>query len=92
MTLFDCLSDIIRDKSGTLHQHEDFKKTWSTYMILRYLSMDSEFQPIATEMNKYQQTLTSEQMYLFLVKVIPYRRSTFIKYIKSKKKAETKKK
>ncbi len=90
MTLFDCLNDIIREKTGTLHKEPEFKKVWSTYMILRYLSMDSDFMAIAAEMNHYQQVLNSEQMYLFLVKMIPYRYKSFIPYIKPKKKPKKK--
>jgi hypothetical protein len=85
MTLFDCLKDIITNKTGTLHKEDDFKKVWSNYMIIRYLSMDSRFRAIAVEMNKFSETLSSEQMYLFLVKMIPYNKRNFIKYIKPAK-------
>lgn len=82
MTLFDCLADIITTKSGTLHEQDGFKQAWSNYMIVRYLSMDSRFRYLAVEMNKYSATLTAEQMYLFLVKMVPQSKKSFIKYIK----------
>ena len=85
MNLFDCLKDIITTKTGTLHTQEDFKKVWSNYMVMRYLSMDSRFRHIAVEMNKFSETLSSEQMYMFLVKMVPYSKSNFIKYIKPAK-------
>lgn len=85
LTLFDCLGDIIKDKTGSLHKQEGFKKAWSNYMILRYLSMDDRFRILAAEMNKYQEVLTSEQMYLFLVSMVPRSSKTFIKYIKQTK-------
>lgn len=88
MTLFDCLKDIITKKSGTLHTQDGFKKAWSNYMIIRYLSMDSRFIAISAEMNKFSETLTSEQMYRFLVKMVPYDKSSFIKYIKQAKKTK----
>lgn len=93
MTLFDCLKDIITTKTGTLHTQDGFKKAWSNYMIIRYLSMNSRYRNIAVEMNKFSATLTAEQMYRFLVKMVPYSKKSFIKYIKpAKTKAKTKKK
>ena len=92
MTLFDCLGDILKHKTGTLHEQEGFKKAWSTYMILRYLSMDEASLPLAAEMNKYQGILTDVQMYKFLVEMVPYRSNTFIKYIKPRTPKKTKKK
>jgi hypothetical protein len=88
MTLFDCLKDIITTKSGTLHTQEGFSKAWSNYMIIRYLSMDRRFKDIAVEMNKYSATLTSEQLYLFLVQMVPKSSKSFIKYIKPIKTAK----
>lgn len=85
MTLFDCLKDIITKKTGKLHTQDGFKKGWSNYMIIRYLSMDSRFIAIAAEMNKFSETLSPEQMYLFLVKMVPYDKNSFIKYIKPSK-------
>jgi len=86
MTLFDCLKDIITKKTGKLHTQDGFRKAWSNYMIIRYLSMDKRFMAIATEMNKFSETLSFEQMYLFLVDMIPYDKNSYIQYIKSKKK------
>jgi hypothetical protein len=87
MTLFDCLKDIINTKSGKLHLEPGFKKAWSNYMIVRYLSMDDRFFEISQIANNLQSSMSPEQMYLFLVKVIPRSHRSFIKYITKPKKA-----
>ena len=55
-------------------------------MLCRYLSMDPRFVSIAVTANGLQTTLSSEQMYKFLVKTVPRQQRTFIKYISRKKK------
>jgi hypothetical protein len=91
MTIFDCLKDIITTKSQKLHLDPDFKKVWSSFMITRYLSMDKRFADLAFDINKYQMTLTSEQLYLTLCKIIPKQNNSFIKYISKPKKEKVKK-
>ena len=86
MTLFDILKDIITTKSGTLHTEPDFKSVWSSYMVCRYLSMDSRFFPIAENFNKLYLTMTNKQAYLYLTKAIPQNRNSFIRYISKPKK------
>ena len=89
MNLFDILNDIIRDKTGTLHHHEEFQQAWSSFMVIRYLSMDKQFINYARIANRLQMDLDSEQMYKFLVKTIPKRNKTWIKYISKPKKKES---
>jgi hypothetical protein len=86
MNIYDILKDIITVKSGKLHTEPDFKKVWSSFMIARYLSMDSKFVNYGALVNKYQLIFMPEQMYLFLVKSIPQNRNSFIKYITKPKK------
>jgi hypothetical protein len=81
MTIFDCLKEIITTKRGDLCDHPDFNKTWSTFMVCRYLSMDSRFFDISQTANRMQGSLSNEQVYTFLVKHIPKQRSSYIKYI-----------
>lgn len=85
MNLFDCLREIITTKKGDLDDHPDFSRTWSTYMICRYLSMDPRFFEIAQIANRMQLHQTNQQMYRFLVKNIPQQRNSFIKYISKPK-------
>ncbi len=91
MTLFDCLKEIITTKRGTLDKSPYFDKSWNTFMILRYLSMDNKFAKIARLANSLQCTLTNVQMYKYLVKNVPYSRNSYIRYI-SKPKTKSKKK
>jgi hypothetical protein len=56
-------------------------------MIVRYLSMDDRFFEISQIANNLQSSMSPEQMYLFLVKVIPRSHRSFIKYITKPKKA-----
>ena len=86
MTIFDILKDVLVTKSGKLHEQSDFKKSWSSFMVVRYLSMDHKFIEYADIANKLQLTLSSKQMYLLLTKIIPKQRSSFIKYISKPKK------
>jgi hypothetical protein len=85
MKPWDYLRDLITDKTGKLHEHPDFKKTWSSHMILRWLSMDSRFMNVAAQANKFQYLISAEAMYLYLVKAVPHSRRSYIQYIKRKK-------
>ena len=64
---------------------ETEKKTWSSYIIHRFLSMSSRF--IHTVNFIQQFTLTNRQLFKLYHKVLPKKR-TFLRYIKSKKKTE----
>lgn len=85
MNLFDILKDIIKDKTGKL-KGEEFNKNFSPFMISRYLSMDARFFEQARIANKYQSTLSKEQLYKLLTVSVPQSNKTFIKYIKKPKK------
>ena len=83
MTTFDFLKDIIKDKTGTLDQKPEFKKKWSSFMVIRWLSMDSRFREVAFKANELHDVLNGKQMYRYLVAAIPYDSNTYIgHYIK----------
>ena len=86
MTIFDCLKDIIVTKKGDLCDHPDFSRTWSNYMIARYLSMDPKFLKYAEVVNRMQLHHTSETVYRYCLRAIPRQRSSWIKYIAKPKK------
>lgn len=90
MNTFDILKDIITTKSGKLIEDPDFKKSFNNFMICRYLSMDRRFADQIAQINKLQLLLSSEEMYKYLVKVLPYQKSSFIKYISKPKKSKEK--
>ena len=60
------------------------KKTWSNYMIHRFLSMNPEWIEILSEIQPYTQVLEPKQLYLSLIGLLPKGRY-YLKYIKGKK-------
>ena len=60
------------------------KKTWSNYMIHRFLSMNSDWIEVLSEIQPYTQVLEPKQLYLSLIGIIPKGRY-FLKYTKGKK-------
>ena len=82
-TLFDHLNAITYDKNpkywDTLDESD--KKTWSNYMILRFLSMKSEWIELITDIQPYIQEAPPKAMYLCLIGLIPKTRA-FLKYMK----------
>jgi len=60
------------------------KKTWSNYMVHRFLSMNPDWIEVLSEIQPYTQTLEPKQLYLALIGLIPKGRY-FLKYTKGKK-------
>ena len=65
------------------------KKSWSNYMVHRFLSMKSEWIEVVNEVQQYWE-LKPKSVYQFYTDVIPKGR-TFLKYTKSKKKSKIEK-
>ena len=65
------------------------KKSWSNYMVHRFLSMKSEWIQVVNEIQKYWE-LAPKNVYQFYIDIIP-RGRTFLKYTKSKKKSKVEK-
>ena len=86
MTIFDILTDIIKNKTGSLCNDSEFDKTFQNFMINRYLSMRQEFLENLCECIKLQDNLSKEQYYKLLVKSIPYSSNSYCNYIKKAKK------
>jgi hypothetical protein len=86
-TLFDHINEIYQSQKknyfSTLDDGE--KRTYSTYMVNRFLSMNIHQLPLVNEIQKY--TLPNEAHYLFFSTMIP-RGKQYNKYVKSK--SETK--
>ena len=64
---------------------EEDRKTWSTYMIHRFLSMEPAFIEIINELQKY--TLDPEMVYKFYIDVLP-KGKRWLKYVKNKQAAK----
>ena len=60
------------------------KKSWSNYMVHRFLSMNPDWIEILSEIQPYTQTLEPRQLYLALIGILPKGRY-YMKYIKGKK-------
>ncbi len=82
-SLFDHLNAITQNKDpkywDTLDESD--KKTWSNYMILRFLSMKSEWIELIADIQPYLQEAPPKAMYLALIGLIPKTRA-FLKYMK----------
>ena len=85
-TLFDHIKAITSEQNpkywDTLEESD--KKTWSNYMIHRFLSMNSDWIEVLSEIQPYTQTLEPKQLYLALIGLIPKGRY-YLKYTKGKK-------
>ena len=86
MVLFDILKDINLNKSFSLHNQEDFEKTYNSFMINRFLSMNPEtvFEAEMLNSNKY---IPKKYQYLFLSTMIEPK-NRYLKYIKQDKESE----
>ncbi len=83
-TLFDHITEIYQSQKknyfSTLDDGE--KRTYSAYMVNRFLSMNIHQLPLVNEIQKY--TLPNEAHYLFLSTTIP-RGKQYNKYVKAAK-------
>ena len=68
---------------------ESDKKTWSNYMIHRFISMKSDWIEVVNEIQRYWE-LKPKNLYQFYIDVLP-RGRTFLRYVKSKKKSKVEK-
>ena len=68
---------------------ESDKKTWSNYMIHRFISMKSDWIEVANEILRYWE-LKPKTIYQFYTNILP-RGRTFLRYTKSKKKSKIEK-
>ena len=83
---FTVLGDILTKKSGgNLHEEPGFSGSMSAYMLARYLSMKDNLIIYAMIINKYQNTLTPEQIYKWAYRNVPRQTSPYIKYVKKSK-------
>jgi len=84
-TLFDHLNQItsIQDPDYFNKLSEEDKKTWSNFMIHRFLSMNYDYVELVAEIQPLTQTLTPELFYKVLIGFIP-KGKVFLRYIKGK--------
>ena len=82
-SLFDHLNAITQHKDPKYWDKldESDKKTWSNYMILRFLSMNPDWITTIADIQPYLQEAPPKAMYLALIGLIPKQRA-FLKYMK----------
>jgi len=85
-TLFDHITNITSVQNPKYWDtlEDDSKKTWSNYMIHRFLSMNPDWIEFLSEIQPYTQVLEPKQLYLALIGILPKGRY-YMKYIKGKK-------
>jgi len=84
-TLFDHLKAITNTQdSGYWDTLTDVdKKSWSNYMINRFLSMNPEWTELINELQYITQTMSPRDVYRLYIEILP-RKNMFLKYIKGK--------
>jgi hypothetical protein len=88
-SLFDHLNAVYADQSLDYWNKldESDRKSYSSYMINRFISMNSDYLPFVNEFQKYYSVINNELSYLFYSQLLPKRRQ-FNKYIKGSKDAK----
>lgn len=85
-TLFDHIKAITQyqDPKYWDKLEEGDKKTWSNYMVHRFLSMNPDWIELLSEIQPYTQVLEPKQLYLALIGLLP-KGKYYLKYVKGKK-------
>ena len=85
-TLFDHLSAITTDQDVRYYDQLDApdRKTFSSWMVHRFISMTPEYIPVVAAIIPYYEYLDDRTTYLFYSNVLPMKR-VFAKYIKPDK-------
>ena len=85
MSLFDHLSNITDRKTSWEKLSEVDRKSFSPFMINRFLSMNSDYIELVNDFQKYAiGQLAAKEVYNFYSEVLP-KKKQFNKYIKGKK-------
>jgi hypothetical protein len=84
-TLFDHLNAItaVQDPNYWGSLSDEDKKSWSNFMVHRFLSMNYDYIQLIAEIQPLTQTLEPELFYKLLINVIP-KGKTYLRYIKGK--------
>lgn len=81
-TLFDHLKQICEIQTPNYWEglSDADRKSWSNYMILRFLSMNSDWIPILSDLQPYLQELPPNNLYTVLTFLLPKGR-VYLKYM-----------
>ena len=83
-TLFDHITNItsVQNPKYWDSLEDADKKTWSNYMVHRFLSMNPDWIEVLSEIQPYTQVLEPKQLYLALIGILPKGRR-YLKYTKN---------
>lgn len=84
-TLFDHIKAVTQeqDKKYWDKLDESDKKTWSNYMIFRFLSMNPDWVGMVAQLQPHLQEVPPKACYLALIDLLPKTRA-YLKYMKAK--------
>lgn len=84
-TLFDHLHQVtaVQDPNYWEGLSNSDKRTWSNYMIIRFLSMNTSWTELMSQLQPVIQSLDSEYLYKFLITILP-KGKVYSKYVKGK--------
>ena len=84
-TLFDHLNNITAIQNPDYYDKlsDEDRKTWSNFMIHRFLSMNYDYIELIAEIQPLTQTLAPELFYKLLIGLIP-KGKVYLRYIKGK--------
>lgn len=85
-TLFDHIKQITENQDAKYWDNleESDKKSWSNYMILRFLSMNPDWTEFISDIQRHVQELPPKSLYLFLIGGVVPKGKVYLKYIKAK--------
>ena len=88
-SLFDHIKAVTTEQNPNYWEtlDEGDKKTWSNYMIHRFLSMNPDWIQVLSEIQPYTQVLEPKALYLALIGLIP-KGKYYLKYTKGKNDAK----
>lgn len=88
-SLFDHIKAITSEQDPKYFEKldEGDKKTWSNYMIQRFLSMNPDWVELISELQPYTQALEPKDMYLAYIGILP-KGKYYLKYVKGKKESK----
>jgi hypothetical protein len=84
-TLFDHIKAVTQEQDPKYWDKldESDKKSWSNFMIFRFLSMNPDWVGMVAQLQPYLQEVPPKACYLALIDLIPKTRA-FLKYMKAK--------
>ena len=85
-SLFDHIKQITNEQDPKYWEKldEGDKRTWSNYMVFRFLSMNTDWIDLIAAIQPYVQSLPPQILYKTLIDLIPKGRH-FLKYVKGSK-------